>query len=405
MSAPLGSVLARLDRELNELWAAPACAGEPVKSRVCTLNLVVVTGSAEIAARYVDVVDEVVRTTPARGLVVAVDPDAADDALEGDAAGVRAPGPRGEDGEVCSERVRLRARGAGTARVASAVDALLVPEVPMTLVWLGRVHVHDPLFVDLARGADRVILDTEYTSLASLVSLAEWARAAPGRPRVADIAWTRLSTWQELCARFFDDPAHRAHAAAVSVLELAQASEKGVRLGSEGALLLGWLATRLEWRADRLGGALRFRRPDGGRVAVRLRAVPRPPGVSPGALAGVSLSAEAAGVALRGTIRRALATGHVGEPSGDMNEPPPHSQTLDADVLAWRLELDAGGGGVRAIEQSVRLGANREARLLDRTLHRPPHDPVLDAAVEFAEKLDEDGLVTESSAGSDRRSP
>jgi glucose-6-phosphate dehydrogenase assembly protein OpcA len=386
---PLSSILGQLDKELRELWSTPPAPGEPAKSRVCTMNLLVVTSAPEIADRYVRIVDEVTQTTPARSIIVTMDPDAKDSVLEGEVSGVCAIGEGGAQ-QVCSERITLRAKGAATARVASAVDALLVAEIPTALIWLGRVHTHDPLFADLAKNADRIILDTEYTSLSSLLSLGKWTRAMEGRPKVADIAWTRLSTWQEMCARFFDDPAHRIHSRNIEELEIAQASEKGARLGSECSLLLGWLATRLEWRMDRLGGALRFRRPDGQRVAVKLLAVPRPFSVAPNALAGVAVVAKAGDVVLRGSIRRSLGTGHPGEPAGDLNEPPPYSQTLDADVLQWRLEV-----GDQVIEQSIRLGANRGSRLLDRTLHRPAHDPLLEEAVAFAEELFEDGLVAQ----------
>ena len=255
-------------------------------------------------------------------------------------------------------------------------------------MWLARVHTHDPIFTSLAAHAERVVLDTEYTSLSSLLALGKWARAAAARPKVADLAWTRLSTWQELCARFFDDPEHRAHARAIDALEVSQASERGARLGSEGALLLGWLATRLGWSTDRLGGALRFRRADGERVAVKLVAVERPAAVAPAALAGVSIAAACGGIVLRGSIERRLASGRVGEPAGGLADAHEQPQTPDADVLTWRLESNG-----TSLEQSVRLGANRGARLLDRTLHRPAWDPTLEEAVAFAEELFEDGLL------------
>jgi glucose-6-phosphate dehydrogenase assembly protein OpcA len=382
----LSSVIARLEHELGALWSAPPRPGEPAKSRVCTMNLVVVTGSSEVSDRYLPIVDEVTQTTPARCIVVTVEPDDKASSLDGDVSGVCAVTDAGP--LICSERVRLRATGAAAARVSSAVDALLVPEIPTALVWLARVHTHDPIFVSLSAHAERVLLDTEYTSLSSLLALGKWARAASGRPKVADLAWTRLSTWQELCARFFDDPAHRAHAFAITELEVAQACEPGARLGSEGALLLGWIATRLGWTIDRLGGALRFRRADGVKVAVKLTAVARPSGVAPAALAGVAVVAVSGGLTLRGSLRRQLGSGRVGEPAGGLADAHEQAQTVDADVLTWKLEADG-----TSLEQSVRLGANRGARLLDRTLHRPAWDPALEEAVAFAEELFEDGLT------------
>jgi len=253
----MSPVVSRIERELRDMWAPPA-KGQPPKSRVCTMNLIVVAGSGtgsatsarELADRYTPVVDEVTATTPARAVVVALEPDAGVHALEGDVSAVCGIGG---EATLCSERVRLNALGSACARVASAVDAIGVPEIPTTLVWLGRIHVEDPVFVSLAALAQRIVIDTEYTSLPTLMKLARWSRAEPGRPAVIDLAWIRLAPWQELCARFFDAPRLRAHASHVTRLAVKQASEPGARLGSEGALLLGWLATTLGWKVSRLG--------------------------------------------------------------------------------------------------------------------------------------------------------
>jgi glucose-6-phosphate dehydrogenase assembly protein OpcA len=370
--APMSPVIARIERDLRDLWAPPP-PGEAPKTRVCTMNLVVIAGSRQIAERYTAVVDEVTASIPARAILVGLDPEAPAGRLDGDATAVCAVG---DPNAACSERVRLTAAGSTCARVASAVEALCVPEIPTTLVWLGRVHVDDPVFLSLASHAERVVLDTEYTSLGSLMKLAAWARQGPGRPAVADLAWTRLAVWQELCARFFDDPHMRAHAFGITRLTLSQASDAGARLGSEGALLLGWMATRLGWKLQRLGGAMRFRRPDGGHVAVNLVSLARPEEVAPAALAGLSLDAEAGGVTARGTIQRDLASGLEG-------------QSADADVVLWRLDVALP----TATEQRVRLRDNKGGKLLVRTLHRPVSDPVLSEAVAFAEQVFEDGLV------------
>ena len=125
----------------------------------------------------------------------------------------------------------------------------------------------------------------------------------------------------------------------------------------------------------RMGGALRFKRPDGEQVALQLSVVARPPGVAPAALAAVTLEAESEGRRLVGSITRELASG------------PEHS--IDADVLAWRMETE----GHVALEHRVRLSANRGAKVLERTLRRPADDPALREAVAFAEEVFEDGVT------------
>jgi len=369
---PTSAILERLERELRDLWVtAPR---ELPKSRVCLMNLVVAVSSREIADRYTPVVDEVAAALPSRVILVSLEADAPTGPLRAQVSPVCGPG---DEGTVCSERVRLDATGSVCARVASAVEALLVPEIPTTLVWLGPVHVDDEVFTSMAESAQRVILDSEYTSAGSLLELERWSRAEEGRPALADMAWTRIAPWQDLCARFFDDP-RTEHAAAITRVTLHQASEPGARLGSEGALLLGWMATRLGWRAGRMGGTLRMRRSDGHDLQLQVGAVPRPEGVAPAAIASVTIESALGGVALSGTIKRELASG--AEMTG---------KTPDADVLNWRLEVS----GQAALEQRVRLRANKGARVLERTLHRPMADPVLVESVQFAEHFFEDGVI------------
>lgn len=396
----VGSVLTEVETKIRDLWLPTP--GEPTKSRACTMNLVVV-GAPDVIDRYQAVVDEVMSSIPMRAILLSLDPEAP----EGIDSNVSAISGAGVDA-TSSERIRLTANGAITARAASIVDALRVPELPTAVVWLGRVHVGDPVFVALARDATRIVLDTEYTSLGSLLSLVRWSRAeakqrrinarpsippmseqpradslappatgaAVDVPYIADLAWTRLAPWQEMIARFFDDPRLVAHANAVRRVELRQATEKGARLGPELTLLLGWLSTRLGWKMVRLGGHLRLTRPNGDPVQLVLTAVPRPAGVAPSALAGIALEAVHDGIVMRGTVERELGSGTAATP--------------DADVLVWRLAAD---GVPSATEQRVRLGANKGGRLLERTLHRPAYDEALMESAKFAEDIDEEGLV------------
>ena len=257
---------------------------------------------------------------------------------------------------------------------------MLVPEIPTALVWLGRVHVDDPVFEDLASDAHRIILDSMYTSLASLLNVTAWARKQTNAPHISDMAWTRLAPWQEMMARFFDPAESRQLASKVTKITVKQASDPGDRLGSEPALLLGWLATRLDWKVTRLGGKTRFKRPDGETIVIELGAVPKPAGVAPDSLALVIIEAEHAGAKLVGSIARDLASGSS---SGR------DDATADADVVQWKQVTSSGA----PLEQRVRLGANKAAKWLERTIHRPKNDSTFDESVAFAEHIVEGGLT------------
>lgn len=364
--------LAAIERDLRTSWAPPA-DGSPPKTRVCTMNLVVVAESPILAERYLPVADEVAKSALARAIVVALAPDDPSSELTGEGTAICGVD---EGPDTCIERVRLFAKGNMCTRVASTIEALLVPEIPTTLVWLGKVYVDDAVFVSLAKVAHQIVTDSEYTSIANLVQLARWSRESSDRPKIADLAWTRLAGWQDLVARFFDDPKMQPFANHVTKLSIRQASEKGARLGSEGSLLLGWLGTRLGWKASRLGGALRFRRPDGANIGVEFAVTPRPEGVAPSALCSVTLVAELDGQTLVGSLERDLASGLA-------------DATKDADVVLWKLTV---GDGPTTM-QRVRFGPNKVAKWLERTLHRPAGDVALMESAQFAEDAVEDGIL------------
>lgn len=339
------------------------------------MNLEVVAPSTDVLARYTPVVDAVTASIPARAIITAVEPDSTADEITGEATAVcsLAGGKK-----ICSERITLYCRGNLAARAASVMEAFLVPEIPTALVWLGRVHTDDPIFEDLANDTNRIILDSEYTSLASVIHVVSWARQQRNAPEVADLAWTRIATWQEMLARFFDDPSVRDLASKLTAVRLTQADDPGARIGPEAALMLGWIGTRLGWKVSRLAGALRFKRADGTSVNVTLARVPRPSGVAPHTLASLTIEAgdDAKSPSLRGSIERELA-------SGDATQ-----ETIDSDVLVWKRSHDG-----TEIEQRVRLGTNKAARWLERTLHRAPNDVGFNESIAFAEHLVEDGLT------------
>jgi len=358
-------VLARIDDELRALWATPPVEGQPLKSRACTMNLVVVAATPALATESVAFVDELVKNIPARAIVVGMDPDGPD-ALEASVTAVCSPDAGGGT-VVCSERVTLVTGGVLCNRLSSCVQAICATDVPMTLVWLARVHSDDPAFAPLAREASRVVLDAGQSSIASLSHAIRWARGRPldERPRIADLAWSRLASWQELCARMFDTPRLRGLVRKVTRVSLVQASPTEAPLGSEGALLLGWMATRLGWKTASLGGKLRLARPDGGYIQTHVRAA-TVGWAARGGLLGLEVEASADGIAMRGEV-----TCQNSARAGD---------------ATWRVQVTEGGETQR-LEQHMRLRASGTAAVLERTLHRPPEDEALAEAAIWADEL------------------
>jgi glucose-6-phosphate dehydrogenase assembly protein OpcA len=164
----------------------------------------------------------------------------------------------------------------------------------------------------------------------------------------------------------FDSPRLLVLAEQVTRITLVQSSAASTALGAEGALLLGWLATRLGWKAASLSGNLRLVRRSGGYVEVRLKSEPAP-WTPPGALLAFELEAGTPALSMRGEIVRG-AEAHT-------------------DAVTWRVSVSSNGVPERVSEQSARLRAGEPARLLERTLHRRLHDEALAESIAWVDEL------------------
>ena len=143
-------LIARLEKELRDaLERRPKTRRRPPLSRVCTMNLEVVARSTRAARALHARRRRGDREHPgARDPRVASSPTRTTTSSTGSATAVCSlEGGR----KICSERITLSTPRERVARAsASAIEAFLVPEIPTALVWLGRVHVDDPVFEDLA---------------------------------------------------------------------------------------------------------------------------------------------------------------------------------------------------------------------------------------------------------------
>jgi hypothetical protein len=233
-------------------------------------------------------------------------------------------------------------------------DPLVVTDLP-TLLW--SPHGHREAVDALLALAQATLLDSieEPVWRDALQRACELAE----RVYVVDLAWLRSTPWRERVAAAYDPPAMRE--------ELDMLTEVSVRHHPASTvaamLLLGWLASRLDWTLDHaeivssdaregvLSGSARAR---GDEIALRLQAAPE---LSVPGLAGVTLT-SASGLRLQ--LDRGPGGLHARRRDGDGRE---REWTL--------LGASRGEGGI--------LGEGiRQALLRD-----PTYQPALRAAQEM----------------------
>jgi len=302
-----------LERELARLRrAALAHAKERGRTlaRASVLNLVVYAEREVHARRAARTVAELAIRHPSRAIVLLGDRD-----REGVLASVQlhchVPQADGER-PVLYEQILARVRGDFDERVASVVIPLLVPDLPVFLWWTGTPPSEARRLDDLARLADRFIVDS-----------ADFARPDRTLPEVAglrrlgvgisDLNWARLTHWRELIAQFFDVPAWRPFLDGITGIRAGFAVDMDGRAihPSQALLLLGWLASRLGWRpvealapAEAGGLLFRMQRADGAPIMVRLR--PRfERGLDAGDVSGVRIQAAVGRETAEFVVKRA----------------------------------------------------------------------------------------------------
>jgi hypothetical protein len=226
-----------IEDEFTRIWRETSGAGYDESSvRLRVLNFVAI-GREEEAERFEAVMQRLPRHHPCRAILAttAVGRSAVEAMIS-----ARCLYERGAP-EVCSEEVRLTAGPQQERELASAVLALLVPEIPIATWLIGVAEPRAYVAAEALEASDALLADSGEGEPGPM--LRELMQAEREHDlRVFDLAWGRTETWRELTAQFFDGGDRLRELASIQSIEI-----KGYRgrASSEAMLLAGWLVSRL----------------------------------------------------------------------------------------------------------------------------------------------------------------
>src|SRR4029453_5422216 len=213
--------------------------------RSSVLNLIVVTDE-ESAEEITSSVSGLAGRFPARAVVFIADPEGEWNVDVGLSAYCHARG--GGGAQVCAEQITIHAEGPPATHLESLASPLLIPDLPVFLWYPGEFSPRSPEFAAMAELADRVIIDSAASEdheacLRQISTLVE----EPAPPAIGDLQWVGLSPWRSLLADTFGAPERAGELEKIERVEILYAP------GGENRalLLLGWLASTLEWNPDR----------------------------------------------------------------------------------------------------------------------------------------------------------
>lgn len=212
--------------------------------RSSVLNLVVVTDE-EHAAGVTRSVSDIAGRFPSRVIVLISDPS---DETRVDVQLAAFCSVRGGGGaQVCAEQITIHAEGPPAEHLDSLAGPLLIPDLPVFLWYPGVFSARSSEFVRLAALSNRVILDSTATedyeqSLRDIHTLLQ----DPQTPAIGDLQWVGLSPWRSLLADTFSVPERAGELEKIEAVEILYAPGGECR----ALLLMGWLASTLDWSIE-----------------------------------------------------------------------------------------------------------------------------------------------------------
>ena len=363
-----GVDVGRLEKELAASWQNADGAEESGMTRVCVLNLIVYATQKEDRAQIDSLLDEVTSHIPGRSLVLIADREATEAKLEAYVSTRCQAQTKGAAKQVCGEQVTIEAGGAQVETAASAIEPLVVPDVPVFLWWKDIPHEDDKLFNRLVDLSDRVVIDSLVFDHPheDLKRLGQIIKERHQYLLASDLNWGRLTSWRNLLASFWDVADYGPALDAIDnvLLEFDPPDVAPDEIAAQALLLAGWLSSCLKWETtgefvrDGKSALWMMRAADGRGVNVEFRATEDRQGCD-GLIARLSLKSSAMSAEF-----------YVG-----VNE-------------TWtKLETSAKIGDGRSVDRVVSYEAKSEGARLSRELSMLSRDAVYERAVASVAKL------------------
>lgn len=230
-----------IERQLAELWRAEKHDGERAVTRAALWNVVAHTWTASEQARATEVLGRASAKVPQRTIVVQADPRGNADIASWISANCHLIGG---GRQVCSEEVVIVAAGDRVHHIPPLVSALLLPDMPVAVWWLGDLPDEHHHYVEtLLDPADRLIVDSSHFNRAAdldLVSrIGEQTTTAP-----ADLNWARLDEWRAATAGLFDPQAMRDRLRAIRRVKVMSGGDASFGATAEALLYVAWMTAQ-----------------------------------------------------------------------------------------------------------------------------------------------------------------
>ena len=241
--------LKSIEHDLKASWASASrtSALDGSISRACLSNVIIYTEDPSEEPRLREIVTQFIEKHPCRTIVVMANPESGESSIHAEVSNhiFETAGRR----QVSCEQINLHVKGAGLHQLASAVQSLLVPDLPIYLWWRGVFLKHRHLFEQMITFVDKFIYDgVGWKNLHDTVpEVSEFIEKYRARVGFTNFNWSRLRPWREFAADFFDAGLYEREIWDLNFVRVEYMSLAGTEEGQQfrALLFVSWLAFNL----------------------------------------------------------------------------------------------------------------------------------------------------------------
>lgn len=309
-----------IEKSLAELWRTNKSGeDDEALTRAALWNVVAHTATDPHRAEASEILGRASAAVPQRTIVVRSNRDGASSIASWISANCHLIGG---GKQVCSEEISIVAGGDHVQRVPPLVNALLIPDMPVAVWWLGDLpHEHEAYVESLLDTADRLIVDSmNFDSPADLVLVSRVAQQTT--TMLADLNWVRLEEWRAATASVFDPPGMREHLQMIRRVRIVAGASERAFFGEsvESLLFASWITAQVGHHVDPSGKV------EGETGAIEYSFERREGAAEPGNVAAVEITFEDASMAtITRDPDRGVLTANVG---GDISVPESVTRTI-----------------------------------------------------------------------------
>ena len=238
-----------IERTLADMWRGDGADEQHTVTRAALWNVVAHTSTTAHHAHATEALSKAAAAVPQRTIIVRADPQASAELSSWISANCHLGG---EGKRVCSEEIAIVAGGERVTRVPPLVNALLIPDMPVAMWWVGDLPHENAEYVHtLLDPVDRLIVDSvHFNDPADLDIVKRVASDTATAP--ADLNWIRLEEWRTATASVFDPPEMRDKVRSVRGVRIFANVEDETYFGERIASLFfaSWLRAQSDQKVD-----------------------------------------------------------------------------------------------------------------------------------------------------------